>query len=229
MKPYHAVVASILNQNRPATILDAPSGKGWPEGLLDFETRMDGVDLFVPPPPGYGLFRNADLDNGLPGDLGLYEAIVCCEGIEHLGNPGLFFKTVYEHLASGGRLIVTTPNVWFPEARLQFLLRGFFPSFPCLIGRIERGSHMHIMPWSFPQLYLFLRLNGFEEIILHNVDERKPKRFYERLLGLPQIFYCRHKCTESQTEEERTFWCFAGSAQSIYGRRLVVSARKPNG
>lgn len=228
MKPYQPVVASLLNQLRPATILDAPSGSGWLKGLLGFETKMDGLDLFARPPATYGVFRNVDLDLGLPDDLGLYEAIVCCEGIEHFGNPALFFKTAREHLVPGGQLIVTTPNVWYPEARLQFFLRGFFPSFPCLVGRIERGTHMHIMPWSFAHLYLFLRLNGFEKITLHDIDEPKPKRFYERLLGFPQVLYCRHKRAKSLTEEERIFWSFAGSAQSIHGRRLVVSAETPN-
>ncbi|PIQ10888.1 MAG: methyltransferase type 11 [Hydrogenophilales bacterium CG_4_9_14_3_um_filter_59_35] len=228
LKPYQPVVASILNQSRPATILDAPSGSGWLKGLLGFDAQIDGLDLFAPPPDAYRTFRSIDLDLGLPDDLGLYEAIVCCEGIEHFGNPDLFFRTARRHLVHGGRLIVTTPNVWFPEARLQFFLRGFFPSFPCLVGRIERGTHMHIMPWSFPQLFLFLRLNGFEDITLHDTEEKKPKRVYERLLGIPQALYCRHKRNKSITEEERAFWSFAGSEQSIYGRRLVVSAVTPN-
>ena len=225
-KNYQSIVASILNQSRPATILDAPAGNGWLRELLGFEAQIDGLDLFASP-SGYRMFRNADLDLGLPQDLGFYESIVCCEGIEHFENPGIFLKTAYDHLVPGGRLIVTTPNVWFPEARLQFLLRGFFPSFPCLVGRIERGTHMHIMPWSFPQLYLFLRLKGFEDIRLHDVAEKKPKRTYERLLGFPQMLYCRQKQRKSLTDEERAFWSFAGSEQSIYGRRLVVSAITP--
>ena len=224
MKPYQPVVASILDQLRPATILDAPSGSGWLKDLLSFEAKIDGLDLYAPPPEGYGLFRNVDLDQGLPDDLGLYQAIVCCEGIEHFGTPAIFFKTTREHLTPGGSLIITTPNIWYPEARLQFFLRGFFPSFPCLAGRIEPGTHMHIMPWSFPQLFLFLSVSGFESITLHDIDEKKPKRFYERLLGLPQVLYCRHKRARSPTEKERIFWLSAGSDQSIYGRRLVVSA-----
>jgi SAM-dependent methyltransferase len=227
LKPYQPVVASLLNQSRLATILDAPSGNGWLRRLLKFDAQIDGLDLFAPP-DGYRAFRNVDLDLGLPADLGLYENIVCCEGIEHLGNPDIFFKTTRHHLVPGGRLIVTTPNIWFPEARLQFSLRGFFPSFPCLVGRIERGTHMHIMPWSFPQLFLFFRLNGFEDITLHDIEEKKPKRMFERLLGLPQALYCRHKIRKSITEEERVFWSFAGSKQSMYGRHLVVSAATPN-
>lgn len=228
LKPYQPVVASILNQLRPTTILDAPSGSGWLKTLLRFETRIDGLDLFAQPAEGYDLFRNVDLDMGLPSDLGLYEAVVCCEGIEHFSNPGLFFKTAHDRLVPGGQLIVTTPNVWFPAARIQYLIRGFFPSFPCLVGRIKRGSHMHIMPWSFAHLYLFLKLYGFEKITLHDIAEKKPKRMYEKLIGLPQVLYCRNRLAKSLTEEERVFWSFAGSAQSIYGRRLAVSATTPN-
>lgn len=184
--------------------------------------------IYSPPPPTqYDAFSNADLDLGLPGDLRQYEAIVCCEGIEHFGNPGLFFKSVRDHLLPGGVLVVTTPNIWFPAAKVQFFLRGFFPSFPCLIGQIERGTHMHIMPWSYAHLYLFLCLNGFENIVLHDIDEPKPKRFYEKLLGLPQALYCRYKSKYAITKEQRDFWTYAGSAQSIYGRRLVVSATVP--
>ncbi|MCS7064353.1 MAG: methyltransferase domain-containing protein [Methylacidiphilales bacterium] len=238
-KPYQPVVSDLLNQWRPATILDAPSGSGWLKDALHYKCKLDGIDLFTPPhthtatdisqtySATYHTFLCADLDLGIPEDLPLYEAIVSCEGIEHLGNPNLFFKTAYSHLVPGGKLIVTTPNIWYPESRLKFFLRGFFPSFPCLTGRIATGTHMHIMPWSFPQLYLYMRLNGFTNIVLHNVSEPKPKRFYERLIGFPLVLYCRRKQAQSRTEEERVFWSQAGTSQSTYGRRLVVSAERP--
>ena len=50
MKPYRQVVANILNELRPANILDAPSGNGWLASLLKFDAPMDGLDLFAPPP-----------------------------------------------------------------------------------------------------------------------------------------------------------------------------------
>ena len=84
---------------------------------------------------------------------------------------------------------------------------------------------MHIMPWSFPQLFLFLRLAGFQDIVLHDIhEEPMPKRTYEWLVGAPQLLYCRHKRRKAKTEEERDFWSQAGSRQSLFGRRLVVSA-----
>lgn len=161
---------------------------------------------------------------GFPPDFGKYDAIICCEGIEHFGNPDAFFRSAHIHLSCGGTLVVTTPNTWYPKARLQYMLRGFFPSFPCLVGNIKSGTHMHIMPWSFPQLFLYLTLANFKDITLHDVDEAKPKWFYERLLGLPQRLYCLNKLKRAATEEEREFWYQAGSRQSVFGRRLVVSA-----
>ncbi|MDP2811736.1 MAG: class I SAM-dependent methyltransferase [Rhodocyclaceae bacterium] len=224
LKPYQPAVAKLLNSRRPASILDAPCGSGWLRGLLDFDCGIDGLDLFAPPPEGYRLFRNANLDLGLPDDLGAYDAIVCCEGIEHFGNPENFFRSAHRHLKRDGMLVVTTPNTWHPAARLQFLLRGFFPGFPCLVGRIERGTHMHIMPWYFPQLFIYLTLAGFRDITLHDIDEPKPKRAYEWLVGLPQAAYCALKRRKAATEEERRFWSQAGSRQSLFGRRLAVSA-----
>lgn len=50
LKPYQPVVVAILNQLHPATILDAPSGSGWLKGLLSFDAKLDGLDLFAPPP-----------------------------------------------------------------------------------------------------------------------------------------------------------------------------------
>ena len=189
-----------------------------------FAAQIDGIDLYDKPPAGYRSFRTADLDAGLPEDLGSYEAIVCCEGLEHFANPDLFLRSAFRHLAPGGTLVVTTPNVWYPGARVQYLLRGFFPGFPSLAGRIRRGSHMHLMPWSFPQLHLFLTLAGFGGIGLHDVDEPRPRRLYEWLVGLPQYLYCASRARKAAGEEERRYWTQAGSRQSVWGRRLVVSA-----
>jgi SAM-dependent methyltransferase len=228
-KSYGKVVAQILNTHMPSSVLDAPCGSGWLRSLLNYDCRMDGMDLFAAAPSGYQLFRQVDLNLGLPTEMGIYDAIVCCEGIEHFGNPDLFFSTVRRHLSRGGLLVVTTPNTWYPEARLQYLLRGFFPSFPCLVGKIERGTHMHIMPWSFPQLYLYLSLTGFTNIAVHDVDEPMPKHLYEWLIGTPQYLYCARKQRKAVTAAERSFWALARSRASIYGRRLVVSAKSPSG
>mgnify|MGYP000164985014 FL=1 len=224
MKSYISTIISILEKLKPQTILDIPSGEGVLLRGLTFDVEIDGVDLYELKPEGYRGFHQFDMDNGLPKDLPLYDAIVSCEGLEHLGNPLLFLENIKSHLNSKGVLIISTPNIWPPSSKLKFLMRGFFPSFPNLAGKIIKGSHMHIMPWSYPSLYLFLKLAGFDEIRLHSVKEKKPKHLFERFFGWPQTIYCNKNARDAASSEVREYWTDAGSLQSVYGRHLVVSA-----
>lgn len=218
------VTADILNQRQPASLLDAPCGKGWLAERLNYHPTIDGIDLFDTPQSGYRQVLKADLDYGLPEGLPSYDCISCCEGIEHFGNPDLFLKTAKRHLNPGGWLVITTPNIWYPAARLQFFLRGFFPGFPCLVGKIQRGSHMHIMPWSYPHLYLYLKLNGFKNIQLHAEPLSKAKHFSEKILALPQRLYCKRRWKRASSQEEKEFWKVSMSGPSLYGRHLIVTA-----
>jgi SAM-dependent methyltransferase len=219
------VVLDLLSASRPATILDAPSGDGWLRKRLPYEAAVDGIDLFETRVDGYRSIFNFDLDDGLPAELPVYEAVACCEGLEHLGNPLLFLKTAKAHLADTGLLVITTPNIWYPAARLQFLIRGYFPSFPSLAGKIVRGSHMHIMPWSFPQLYLHLKLAGYTDIRMHEEPLSKAKHAWEKMVAWPQIAYCRRRAKKAPSAEERAYWQAAGSGPSVFGRHLIVTAR----
>ena len=55
-------------------------------------------------------YPNARVGNAETFELGRsFDTIVAGELIEHLPNPGLFLDRCREHLASGGRLVVTTP------------------------------------------------------------------------------------------------------------------------
>jgi SAM-dependent methyltransferase len=229
MKPSQITALEIINKIQPNTILDAPCGDGWLGSSLNFKTLIDGIDLYISKSKklrGYRNISKLDLDLGIPKMRGKYDLIISCEGIEHFGNPDLFIKTAKINLNKNGILIITTPNTWHPASRIQYLMRGFFPGFPCLVGKIKSGSHMHIQPWTFPQLYLYLKKNNFVDIKLHNVEEKKPKRFYEFFFSIPQLIYCYSKYKGSKDIEVREFFMQAASKQSIFGRALVVSARK---
>jgi SAM-dependent methyltransferase len=210
---------------RPPHLLDAPNGDGWLKARLSFDAAVDGIDLYSISAPGYRTVFQADLDSGIPSHLPRYAAVLCCEGLEHFGNPLLFLESARQRLEEGGFLVITTPNIWYPAARLQYLIRGFFPSFPCLVGKILRGSHMHIMPWSFPQLYLYLKLAGFTEIRLHEEPLSKAKHLWEKIIALPQIVYCRRRLKKARTKEEIDFWRDAVAGGSLFGRHLIVTAR----
>jgi SAM-dependent methyltransferase len=218
-------VVEFLRGKKFSTVLDAPSGIGWLATALGGRVALDGIDLYADA-PGYRKIWKHDLDLPLPPDCGTYDLICCCEGLEHVGNPLLLLREFHRRLPADGMLIVTTPNVWYPQARLQFLLRGFFPSFPSLAGKIVPGTHMHITPWSWPQLYLYLKLAGFTEIELVPEPMSKAKHWHEHLLAIPARMYCRSRARKAKTDEEKSFWQTAATEASLMGRHLIVAARK---
>lgn len=224
-----ATVLQFLRSESFQTVLDAPSGAGWLGHALKDRAAVDGVDLFDSAPAGYRRFWQQDLDDGLPPDAGNYDLIGCCEGLEHVGNPLRLLRDFYHHLNSAGLLLVTTPNVWYPQARLQYLLRGFFPSFPPLAGKVTPGTHMHITPWSYPQLYVYFRLAGFAHLEIIPEPTSHAKHFHERWVALPARLYCRSRMHRARSPDEIVFWKNAGADASLLGRHLIVVARKMAG
>ena len=93
MKSYMPVVINLLDEIKPKSILDAPSGGGWLSSLLEANAVIDGIDLFEEKSSGYRNIIKADLDYGIPNELEKYDVVVSCEGIEHIGNPRLFLET----------------------------------------------------------------------------------------------------------------------------------------
>ena len=219
-------VVKILKDLKVNSILDAPCGDGWLKRMINNRANFHGIDLYSSTAKGYNKLIKHDLDKGLPKELGEYDAIVCSEGLEHFGNPLLFLESCKKHLKKNGILIITTPNILYPASKLKYLTRGFFPGFPSISGEIKKGDHMHIMPWCFPWLHLYFQLAGFDNIQLIDLDEPKPKYWFERLIGLPQKIYCKQKFKSSQSSAQKDYWLQAGSQQSLYGRRLVVTGIK---
>jgi SAM-dependent methyltransferase len=226
-KSSKVVVLEILRELSPKDLLDVPCGDGWLSGALGTAVLIDGVDLYAKPNSKYRVLKSSDLNDGIPVEMGKYDCIVSCEGLEHLGNPELFLRSAHCHLKSNGTLLVSTPNTWYPQAKLQYLLRGFFPSFPCLAGKVKRGEHMHIIPWSLPQLYLFLELAGFENIMVHYEPLSEAKHFYERIIALPQYVYCWNRLRKSIDKKNKIYWQALLSKSSLFGRHLIVTAKKP--
>ncbi len=220
-----AVIAH-LKGRRIQSVLDAPCGDGWLQAALPAEAEVDGIDLYAQTKGRYRRFWQHDLDTPLPRDCGTYDLICCCEGIEHLGNPLLFLREIHRLMKDDGLLIITTPNVWYQQSRLQYLYRGFFPSFPPLAGKVVPGTHMHITAWNYPQLYVYLQLAGFAAPQILPEPLSAAKHLHERLLAWPARLYCRSRAKRAGNDEVKAYWQAAGSDASLLGRHLTIAAVK---
>lgn len=208
----------------PRDILDVACGTGWLANELDYSISLDGIDAFETHPIGYRKFFKYDLNDGLPTGLGLYDAVVICEAMAYFQNPGVLIKQVREHLKVGGVFIISDPNPLYIGARINYLLQGFPRSHSSFSQNNTIRAHM---PWAnlgLFQYWLLLGLNGFVNIQLHDVGEKKPKRPWEKLFGPIVKAYCNNKVNKALSDNEKNLWRMAASEQNIYGRRLVISA-----
>ena len=69
-------------------------------------------------------FIQGDVTQGERVELGTFDLITALEVFEHMANPEAIFAFAAQHLEAGGRLIVTTPNIYSIRVRVRFLLSG---------------------------------------------------------------------------------------------------------
>ena len=129
-------LAGVKLGNRPLRVLDVGCGAG--PGLRFLETcgqRSVGVDLVLYPleearrlVPGAGLVQ-ADVGGALPFADSSFDLLLLSEIVEHLPDEQPLLRECRRVLRGGGRVVVTTPNLW--DAR-----RALAP----LTGRVWSGD-----------------------------------------------------------------------------------------
>ncbi|MCF8173112.1 MAG: class I SAM-dependent methyltransferase [Candidatus Methylopumilus sp.] len=224
-KAHRLTVASVLNALKPQTVLDICCGEGWLPGALTHPALVHGIDFYAEAPAGYAQFQAADFNLGIPEAFGQYDAAVCCEAMGYLQNPGLFLQSVRAHLKPGATFVLSLPNPNYAGARINHLIQGFPRSYSWFAQNTAVEPHMPWLTLGLFQLWLLLGLNGFTDVTVHEVDEQKPRRQSERLIGWLIKGYARKKIKSAQSAAVAQLWRQALSDQVVYGRQLVVSAK----
>lgn len=224
-KAHRLTVARVLNTLKPRSVLDICCGDGWLPSALRQPTRVHGIDFYAEAPAGYAQFQSADFNLGIPEGFGQYDAAICCEAMGYLQNPGLFLQSVRAHLLPGATFVLSVPNPNYAGARLNHLIQGFPRSYSWFTQNNTAEPHMPWLTLGLFQLWLLLGLNGFTDITVHDVDERKPRRQSERIIGWFIKGYARKKIKSAQSSAVAQLWRQALSDQVVYGRQLVISAK----
>jgi len=167
-------------------ILDVPAGHGafarelLREGYDDIHCLDIAAETFVVNDSRVH-FRQHDVINPLPFPDAHFDYVFSIEGIEHFENPWTFAKELCRVLKPGGRLFLSTPNTLSVDARLKYLLGGYFPRFRPLAKEPSKVMHQpvddaHVSPIYFWQLNFFLMQGGVTiERVSANELVRKPR------------------------------------------------------
>jgi len=107
-------------------VLDLPAGNGWiGKQLGEYGMEVTSADINKDKPN----FSQVDMEKPLPFSDEKFDAIICCEGIEHIFSPFELFTEFSRTLKKGGILIITTPNIQNLYTRWQFLCSGYLFQF----------------------------------------------------------------------------------------------------
>lgn len=106
------------------TVVDFPAGNGATcELLYQHGAHVFAFDLF----PQYFLFdkitcTQANIDEGIPFESNMADAVICQEGIEHFSDQLRALREFNRVLKINGKLIITTPSYSNLAAKTSYLL-----------------------------------------------------------------------------------------------------------
>lgn len=148
--------ASLLNRMlslpRTTSVLDVGCGTGaWLNRLAESGfTNLSGIDREITNIPSRFRVTRVDLNAGSWSPLvGTFDVITVIEVIEHIENLGSLMSGIRRHLAPGGCVILTTPNIGSIAARLRFLLREELKYF----DRLSDPTHLTpVLLFTLPRL-----------------------------------------------------------------------------
>ena len=144
-------------------ILDLPAGNGWiGDQLNEYGIEVISADINEDKPH----FDQVDMEKPLPFSDEEFDAIICCEGIEHIFSPFSLFTEFSRTLKKGGILIITTPNIQNLYTRWQFLCSGYMfqfdPYSQIPFSEDTLGDKGHISHVSYGQLRYYTEYFGMK-------------------------------------------------------------------
>jgi SAM-dependent methyltransferase len=168
-RDWHQVALDIVEKWPAGRILDIPSKEGaLPSRLVPLGFRCVCGDIEPGNYKAEAPIVRLDLNSGLPFSSGCFDYVTFIEGIEHLLRPYDAIGEVARVLRTGGRLVISTPNILNLRSRMRFLLAGHHLRF----NRFSPGGH--VLALSYRELQHFLRLHDLE-IVQLTTDRKRRK------------------------------------------------------
>jgi SAM-dependent methyltransferase len=213
-------------------VLDCPAGSGaLTRDLLKAGYDVVPADLF---PGNFKLPGRQciflDMHEKFPLADESLDAIICVEGIEHLEDQFHFVRECHRVLRTGGRLLLTTPNILNLASRLKYFLTGFWSLYELPVNEVSKDpTHDHIGPISYPWLRYILHTNGFRVRQVITDRQRRGARGLWPLVPFIRAF-TRYTVNQerdpAQRERNAEILQHVLSRDILFGRTLIVLAER---
>jgi len=211
-------------------VLDIPAGNGWiGEELCEHGMEVVSADINEEKPH----FYQVNMEKPLPFADEEFDAIICCEGIEHIFSPFQLFTEFARTLKKGGILIITTPNIQNIFTRWQFLCSGYLFQFdPFSTIHFKEGmigDKGHISHISYGQLRYYTKHHGM------NIEAPTGGRL-KRIILIPFLlpflmigFWWSYRDWKKNSgkSSQREIIKHLFSPRVLFSRSLVFIATKP--
>lgn len=162
---YPAVRRLLGEDNVSGKVLDVPAGQG-AFALELIKHGFSDIHCLDLTDDGFNIsevkFDIYNANDPLPFPDNSFDYVFSVEGIEHFDSPFVFIMELGRVLKPGGKMYITTPNTFSVDARLKYLLSGYYPRFKPLMQEPHRllkdGDirDTHVAPIYFWQLNYFL-------------------------------------------------------------------------
>jgi len=231
----HDTVEAILRDEPSGKLLDVPAGQGaLAVRLMDLGFDVSCCDLY---PEIFRLdgveIRSGNLDARLPYEDGIFDAIVCVEGLEHIESPANAIREFARLTKRRGCMILSIPNIMNIEERLKWLVSGYTSHFKPIspqklaeIRRIVPGMDeigLHVNPIGYSEVRFLLEKNGF---VIEKLYRDKPKANSWAYRPLVTAIRLIARFTSAKKRAER--WTAELNSDEVLmgGNTLIFRARK---
>lgn len=212
-------------------ILDIPCGEGaLSKRLAEKGFEVESADCVGIVKYDKARFRIADMNRRLPYEDGVFDGVVCIDGIEHIEKPFDFIRECGRVLKQGGFLVISTPNISALRSRWRYLLTGFHNKARVPLNEASPNPLFHINMVSLPDLRYRLATNGFV-ITQIRTNRIKPISWLYVLL-VPFacvrtfVVFAREAHDETLKEIFRQVFRCMFSLPVLFGETLIVKARR---
>jgi SAM-dependent methyltransferase len=160
---YMAIIFEKLKRelNVPSKILDIPAGFGHVSDKL----KALGHDVVCADiNEEHQDYVQANMEFKLPFEDGVFDVVICMEGIEHVINQNALLCELVRVTKSAGLICISTPNISNFWSRLTQLFTGYCYQFNPSFFRVAKPDELidkgHISPISIYQLGYFMAVAG---------------------------------------------------------------------